>query len=107
MDSVTTEADPNPIGLAALDDQVRNLLTNRLRVTEWSKTNEVEPVVAPIVVLGMPRTGTTALSQLLAHDPENRSPCWPGRPSTRCPRPRRPATTAIPVSRRPATRRTC
>src|SRR6185436_7690084 len=47
-----------------------------------------EPIVAPLIGLGLPRTGSTALSALLAEDPEARSlrrweagePCPP--PST-------------------------
>ena len=74
--SGTTEADLNEIGLLALEGQVRMYLANRLRVYEWHRTHPAladSPVVAPLVLVGMPRSGTTALSHLLAADPDNRS----------------------------------
>jgi hypothetical protein len=52
------------------------LLVNRLRIEEWYRrhpeiTQQETP--APIFVLGLPRTGTTALSARLARDPDTRS----------------------------------
>ena len=70
------EADLNAIGLLALEGQVRMNLANRLRVHEWHRTHPdlaEAPIVAPLVLVGMPRSGTTALSHLLAADPDNRS----------------------------------
>jgi len=51
-------------------------LVQRLRVLDWlARHPELEdlPVPAPIFVVGLPRTGTTALSHLLARDPATRS----------------------------------
>src|SRR4029077_9834758 len=51
-------------------------LWNRLRVIDYAKAHpEVRdaPIVAPLVIGGMPRTGTTVASYLLAEDPEHRS----------------------------------
>ena len=51
-------------------------LANRLRVLEWHRTHPelaTTPVAAPLILVGMPRSGTTALSHLLAADPDNRS----------------------------------
>jgi hypothetical protein len=74
--AVLATADLNPVGEAAFEGQVKGHLANRLRVTDWHRTHpEVgdEVVRAPIVITGLPRTGTTALSHLLACDPGNRS----------------------------------
>jgi hypothetical protein len=74
--SATKEADLNQIGMLALDAQVRGNLANRLRVREWHRTHpglSDSPVEAPLILVGMPRSGTTALSHLLAADPDNRS----------------------------------
>jgi len=74
--SGTKEADLNEIGMLALDGQVRGNLANRLRVHEWHRTHPelaATSVAAPLILVGMPRTGTTALSHLLAADPDNRS----------------------------------
>ncbi len=74
--SGTKEADLNQIGTMALEAQVRMYLANRLRVREWHRTHPslaIAPVTAPLILVGMPRSGTTALSHLLAADPDNRS----------------------------------
>lgn len=75
---VSTRIDSHltPLGNAVLDGTCRAALTNRLRVTDWCRRHpdvEQQPITAPIFVLGMPRTGTTALSHLLAADRNNRS----------------------------------
>ncbi len=75
-DSGMREADLSEIGLLAFEGQIRVNLANRLRVLEWHRTHpdlEATKVEAPLVLVGMPRSGTTALSHLLAADPDNRS----------------------------------
>jgi hypothetical protein len=74
--SATKEADLNQIGMLALEAQVRGNLANRLRVHEWHRTHPglaASTVETPLILVGMPRSGTTALSHLLAADPDNRS----------------------------------
>jgi hypothetical protein len=76
VESVSREAQPNDIGKAMLDGQVRGSLRNRLRVIDWHKQHPelaAEAVPEPVFVVGASRTGTTALSGLLAADPANRS----------------------------------
>jgi hypothetical protein len=71
-------------------EMVRNL-ENRLKVTEdWKRHPEIaqEKIVRPLFIIGMPRTGSTILHDLLAHDPENRVPLtwevlWPSPPTER------------------------
>jgi len=51
-------------------------LVQRLRVEDWlARHSEIaaQAVPAPIFIVGLPRTGTTALSHLLAQDPDTRS----------------------------------
>ncbi len=70
------EADLDEIGRLAFEGQIRMNLTNRLRVHDWHRAHPdlaATKVEAPIVLVGMPRSGTTALSHLLAADPDNRS----------------------------------
>jgi len=70
------EAQLSDLGIAAIEAQVVTALTNRLRVTDWIGTHpEVleQRVERPIIVLGLPRTGTTLLSELFHRDPANRS----------------------------------
>ncbi len=74
--SGTTQAGLTPLGLGVLVGQCRGSLANRLRVTDWHKGRPDagrEAVVRPIFIVGLSRTGTTALSHLLACDPANRS----------------------------------
>jgi len=62
--------------LIARRDAVR-LLENRLHLADTCRRHPeiaAESVRAPIVVVGLPRTGTTVLHALLAQDPENRVP---------------------------------
>jgi hypothetical protein len=53
-----------------------SLLANRLRIDDYIRRNPAvldQEVRRPVVVLGMPRTGTTLLSNLLGADPARRS----------------------------------
>ena len=75
LDAVEQEAALNDIGRMILRTWIDERLVNRLRLTEWVRTHpEVrdEKVAAPIVVVGMLRTGSTLLCELLARDPDNR-----------------------------------
>ncbi len=74
--SATSQAALTPVGMAVLEGTCRGGLANRLRVTDWQRRHpEVseQRIVAPLFVVGLPRTGTTALSHLLGCDPANRS----------------------------------
>ncbi|MBU6329521.1 MAG: sulfotransferase [Acidobacteria bacterium] len=64
------------IGTAAAEGMALGNLVNRLRVIDWHRTHPelAEAVVeSPIILIGLPRTGTTALSHLLSVDPALRS----------------------------------
>lgn len=70
------EAGCNEIGAAVADAQIRGALRNRLRVQDWYRSHPDlagERIVAPVFIVGMSRSGTTALSHLLARVPGNRS----------------------------------
>ena len=66
----------NELGLAVQRDQAVGLLMTRLSVEDWYRRHpEIaeQEIVAPLFGLGLPRTGSTALSFLLAQDPRSRS----------------------------------
>ncbi len=98
--SLREEARLDRAGLFAQSQFLTGLLRNRLLVEDLVVRHpEVldEAIVAPIVICGLPRTGTTHLHNLIASDPALRSlPYWESlepvladreRPAARRPRP--------------------
>jgi hypothetical protein len=85
LDSVEREADLSTLGRVSCRETLLRYLENRLRLTEYRKQHpEVaeQRVERPIFIVGLPRTGTTLLFNLLAQDPGNRAPLsweveWP------------------------------
>ena len=76
LGSVAAEADLNEIGRSILRTWLSERLENRLRVIAWWRAHpevQASPVIAPIIVVGMLRTGSTLLCELLAADPANRA----------------------------------
>jgi hypothetical protein len=57
--------------VARLEATVVGRLVSRLRVEEWYRAQEQEPppVIGPLVIHGLPRSGTTAIQYLLAVGP--------------------------------------
>jgi hypothetical protein len=87
--ALTDEGNLNELGEAVYADQIVGLLRNRLEVEKWyvryPEIDEQE-IVAPLFGIGLPRTGSTALSFLLASDQSRRSlRTWEA--STPCPPP--------------------
>ncbi|WP_438804530.1 sulfotransferase family protein [Nocardia alni] len=89
--SLRTEAQLNSRGEDAIYSRLITYLSQRLQVEDWYRRHpEIDdvPIVPPLICLGLPRTGSTALSALLAQDPDTRylrrwessQPCPP--PST-------------------------
>jgi hypothetical protein len=73
--SLSEEAALSPSGEKATSSRLTSLLANRLEIEDWfSRHPEIgeQQVNASMVVLGLPRTGSTALGNLLALDPERR-----------------------------------
>lgn len=74
--SLNGEAGLTPLGEQILGGRLAMLLANRLRVLDVLDTNpeiDDQEVEGPLFIIGLPRTGTTALSNLLAADPQIRS----------------------------------
>ncbi len=66
----------NELGIAVLHDQTVEFLSNRLSIEDCYRRNpeiDEQVIEAPLFGLGLPRTGSTALSFLLAEDPRFRS----------------------------------
>ncbi len=74
--SLDEEAQLNAQGRMAMDTQLVELLANRLQVEHWYRLHpeiDDQEIVAPLIGLGLPRTGSTALACLLGADPAARS----------------------------------
>jgi hypothetical protein len=87
--SLETEANLNELGQGAMTDQIVGNLATRLHVEDWHRRHpEIaeQEIAAPLFGLGLPRTGSTALSFLLAQDPARR-PLRVWEASTPCPPP--------------------
>jgi len=89
------EAALTPVGRFVARSLVLQLLVTRLRSEALLREHpEIldQEVRAPIVILGLPRTGTTHLHNLMSQDPELRSlPYWEAlEPIPNAPDPRRP-----------------
>jgi len=77
VDGLNGEARLNDLGVASAPENLLMYLTNRLRLHDWHRRHPemarrgVEPIV---VMIGMGRTGTTIVHDLLGQDPANRVP---------------------------------
>jgi len=77
--SLAEEASLNDIGRATMRGRVLESLVSRLRAEDWfSRHPEIadEHIEAPIVVIGLARTGTTMLQRILASDSRHYAAMW-------------------------------
>ena len=77
LDAYEKEAALTTLGRLIARNDILRLLENRLRLIDtWKRHPEIlsTPICQPIVIIGLPRTGTTILHELLAQDPANRVP---------------------------------
>jgi hypothetical protein len=80
LHSLNTEAPLSPMGRIGAASQMGQLLQNRLLIAallaRHPEIHDIE-IAAPIVIAGLPRTGTTHLHNLISADPALRSlPYW-------------------------------
>jgi len=77
--SLREEASVNELGRTILRARVLESLETRLKTQGWiSRHPEIleEEIGAPIVVIGLMRTGTTMLHRIIARDPRNHAADW-------------------------------
>ena len=85
IDSVEREGELSTLGRISCRETLLRYLTNRLRLQEYRTAHpEVadEVIERPIFIVGLPRTGTTILFNMLSQDPGHRTPLsweveWP------------------------------
>ena len=70
--SLNDEAQLSEQGRALFAERIVDSLCNRLRLEDYCKRHpeiEQESIADPVVIVGLPRTGTTMLHRILACDP--------------------------------------
>ncbi|HEY5910621.1 MAG TPA: sulfotransferase [Verrucomicrobiae bacterium] len=76
--SLEREAGLHPLGRFLMRIHLRTLLETRLRLTEaWRGQGtalRTEPIESPVFIVGMPRSGSTFLYELLTEDSRYRAP---------------------------------
>jgi hypothetical protein len=75
-DSLMNEARLNDLGWAVHQARLDAMLRQRLAVVDWCRRHpdiDEQVIARPLIQIGLPRTGTTALAHLLAADPDTRS----------------------------------
>ena len=77
LDSLETEAELSMLGRVIARTDVVRLLVNRLYMADAQRRHPeiaAAPIERPLFIVGLPRTGTTILHELMAQDPANRVP---------------------------------
>lgn len=102
VEALNTEADLNEMGAVIQHATISNALIQRLKIEDAYKQHpemDDEAIEGPVFVIGLPRTGTTALSQLVAADPQS-GRCACGSHSSRHHRRKQKLSIPIPGSRK-------
>ena len=82
VQSINEEADLNDIGMEAQQHRLIGILANLLRIEEACiQYPEIlnEEIKSPVVIVGLPRTGSTMTHRLLASDPKTHCHALVGR----------------------------
>ena len=73
--AVETDLPGDELAASFVEQLSHDRLVTRLRIEEWYTAHQDEPsppVEAPLLIIGLPRTGTTAVHYLLSTDPQLR-----------------------------------
>lgn len=79
VDGLNNEAQLNDAGYDFHHNRLKGLLRNRKALEDWTDRHpEIadEAIVAPIVIVGLPRTGTTLMHRTVATDDSLMAPLW-------------------------------
>ncbi len=77
VDAIEREARLSLLGHLATRRMLVETLVNRLRIVDYRRGHPqiaTRKIVRPLIIMGLPRTGTTILFELLAQDPQHRAP---------------------------------
>ena len=80
VQSAEEDANLHTLGRLIYKNMIIDKLVNRLKWVDAQKSKPewfTEPIIPPLIVTGLPRSGTTLLHRLLALDPSHRAiPAW-------------------------------
>ncbi len=79
LKSLREEAPLNDLGRTLMRSRILESLETRLKTQDWIlRYPEIleEEIAAPLVVIGLMRTGTTMLQRIIASDPRNHACMW-------------------------------
>lgn len=79
FDALAEQANLSPQGEAMMHEKVLAQLVNRLVIEDYCQRHPeilAQPIDDPVVVVGLPRTGTTLLQRVLATDARFHSAAW-------------------------------
>jgi hypothetical protein len=80
LESLEGDANLHPLGRFMARDMITSYLVQRLRLVETRKSEpEIfnQPLIPPVIITGLARSGTTFLQRMLAMDPAHRAlPQW-------------------------------
>ena len=83
LESLERESNLTLVGRILVRSELLNLLENRLKIADLVKREpeiRKQRVERPLFIVGLPRSGTTILHELIAQDPSLRAPLtWEGR----------------------------
>ncbi len=79
IDAINNEAQLNTIGRLGARGMLTGLIGSYVELNDWFDKHpeeENEVIEKPLFIVGLPRTGTSAMHGLMATDPGNRSPLF-------------------------------
>ena len=76
IESLNNEANLTYFGKLAFEYQIKKHLTVRGQIFQKSRSLPNQTISSPVFVIGLPRSGTTFLFNLLSLDPDHRSPLF-------------------------------
>ena len=76
VDDINANKEINNFGIIAFMHQLNNRMNVREKIYKFAENKNMPDPAAPIIVTGLPRSGTTFLFDILCNDADHRSPLY-------------------------------
>ena len=76
VDDINANKEINMFGIIAFMHQLHNRMNVREKIYKFAENKDMPDPAAPIIVTGLPRSGTTFLFDILCNDTDHRSPLY-------------------------------